>query len=482
MPTKSDAVLASEDLRKWEGAVSHNHRNASNRGLKLRRVFRVAFLAPLGISAIALLSFPKTRAYAAQAGMNSPGSTKPNIVLVPGAYEDGTIWTKVIGLLQAKGFKVTVVPIPLTSLAADAAMTQSVLARQQAPTILVGHSWGGVVITEAGGAPNVIGLVYVAAVAPDVGEGSGDMLQHCPRKGPSHIYTDETGMKWLDPEAYPEAWAGDLDLAQAQILAAAQRPIATASFTDKVTHAAWHEKPSWFQISTQDMMQCTEMQRVMAERMGATTIELPASHASPLSHPDEVVSLILEAAEKAPAQPPLSQRPLQYAQPPLRQPSSLTVPPPSSQFLSVTAPTNEIGRIQGTLTYFFDFHVGNKPDSGSKVWLIEGRVEIPANKTFVGTSAALGTSENPEEYKVVSYSVADANGNFAFLDIPPGEYTVIMQSAHTKGTLKEKGNLFGRGNSRSARDNNGRVEFLDLRIKAGETADASRDFGPNIDM
>lgn len=462
--------------------MSRNHRNASDRELKLRRVFRLAFLALLGIAAITLLSLPKTMAYAAQVGMDSPAAPKPNIVLVPGAYEDGTIWTKVIGLLQAKGFRVTVVPIPLTSLAADAVMTRSVLARQQAPTILVGHSWGGVVITEAGGAPNVIGLVYVAAVAPDIGEGSGDMLQHCPRKGPSHIYTDETGMKWLDPRAYPEAWAGDLDLAQAQILAATQRPIATASFTDKVTQAAWREKPSWFQVSTQDMMQCTEMQRVMAKRMGATTIELPASHASPLSHPNEVANLILEAAEKAPAQPALSQSPPQPAQPPSRQLSSLPAPPPPSQPLSVTAQTNETGRIQGALTYFFDFHAGNKPDTGSKVWLVQGRVEIPADKPFVGTSATLGTGANPEEYKVVNYSVADANGNFAFLDIPPGEYTVIMQSAHTKGTLKEKGNLFGRGNGRSARDSNGRVEFLNLRIEAGETADASRDFGPNIDM
>jgi len=237
--------------------------------------------------------------YSAQARTGAAASSKPNIVLVPGAYEDGSIWTKVIRLLQAKGFHVTVVPIPLTSLAADAAITKSVVARQQAPVILVGHSWGGVVITEAGNESNVIGLVYVAALAPDAGEGSGDMLRQCPRKASSPIHTDEAGRKWLDVDEYPEAWAGDLDIADARILAATQRPIATQSFTDKVTQAAWHTKPSWFQISANDMEQCAEVQRSMAKRIGAISIELPASHASPLSHPDEVAKLIMDAAEKA---------------------------------------------------------------------------------------------------------------------------------------------------------------------------------------
>jgi pimeloyl-ACP methyl ester carboxylesterase len=285
-------------MRGTEVQIGNSGSNASDLALKRWRVSRVVSFVPLGLAAIALLSFPQTRAYSAQTRLSTPAPSKPNIVLVPGAYEDGSIWSKVIGLLQAKGFQVTSVPIPLTSLAADAAMTRSVLAKQQGPTILVGHSWGGVVITEAGSAPNVVGLVYVAAVAPDVGEGSGDILGHCPRHGPLPIHADEAGMKWLDPNAYHEAWAADLDIAQARILAAVQRPIATASFTDKVTQAAWHTKPSWFQVSTKDMVQCPEMQRFMAKRMGATTIELPASHASPLSHPEEVAKLIMDAAEK----------------------------------------------------------------------------------------------------------------------------------------------------------------------------------------
>jgi pimeloyl-ACP methyl ester carboxylesterase len=260
---------------------------------------RPGLLASMALALIVWLAAPAASMYSAQAQSGAAASSKPNIVLVPGAYEDGSIWTKVIRLLQANGFGVTVVPIPLTSLAADAAMTKSVIARQPGPVILVGHSWGGVVITEAGNESNVIGLVYVAALAPDAGEGSGDSLQHCPHKVSLPIHTDEAGRKWLDADAYPEAWAGDLDIAEARVLAAVERPIATQSFTDKVTQAAWRTKPSWFQISANDKAQCAEVQRFMAKRMGATTIELSASHASPLSHPDEVAKLIMDSAEKA---------------------------------------------------------------------------------------------------------------------------------------------------------------------------------------
>lgn len=260
---------------------------------------RPGLLAPMALALIVWLAAPAASMYSAQAQSGAAASSKPNIVLVPGAYEDGSIWTKVIRLLQANGFGVTVVPIPLTSLAADAAMTKSVVARQQGPVILVGHSWGGVVITEAGNESNVIGLVYVAALAPDAGESSGDSLKHCSHKVSLPIHTDEAGRKWLDADAYPEAWAGDLDIAEARVLAAVERPIATQSFTDKVTQAAWRTKPSWFQISANDLAQCAEVQRFMAKRMGAVTMELSASHASPLSHPDEVAKLILDSAEKA---------------------------------------------------------------------------------------------------------------------------------------------------------------------------------------
>lgn len=178
----------------------------------------------------------------------------------------------------------------------------------------------------------------------------------------------------------------------------------------------------------------------------------------------------------------LSQLPTVTAQLPSSQLPSSTAQPPSPQVPTMTPQPLETGRIRGTLSYFFDFHIGNKPDTGSKVWLVIGRVEIPADQNFVSTSTALGTSGNREQYNAIKYSIADENGNFELLDIPPGQYTLIMQSAHTKGTLKEKTNFFGRGNGRNPRDSSGRVESLNLLIKAGETVEASKDFGPNIDM
>jgi pimeloyl-ACP methyl ester carboxylesterase len=270
-----------------------------NSGPWCPRGLQTSSLIVLALGVSLFLINPFSRANAAQGGPAATPAVRPSIVLVPGGYEDGSIWTKVIARLQAKGFQVTVVPIPLTSLAADVAMTRSILVRQAGPVILVGHSWGGVVITEAGSAPNVIGLVYIAAVAPEAGEGSGDVLQRCSKHAPFPIKTDEAGMKWIDPAGYPAVWAADLDPAEARILASVQRPVSTASFTDKVTEAAWHTKPSWFQVSSQDIAQCPEMQRYVAKRMGATTIELNASHASPLSHPEEVTKLIVDAAEAA---------------------------------------------------------------------------------------------------------------------------------------------------------------------------------------
>ncbi|MBZ5660485.1 MAG: hypothetical protein LAO08_08770 [Acidobacteriia bacterium] len=161
---------------------------------------------------------------------------------------------------------------------------------------------------------------------------------------------------------------------------------------------------------------------------------------------------------------------------------STRVQPPSSQVPLVSAQPSGIGRIKGTITYFVDFHTGNKPDVGTKVWLVNGRVEIPADQTFVGTGTSVGTSANPERYPAIQYSIADENGNFEMRDVPAGEYTLIMQSAHTVGALNEKRNFFGRGNGHTLRDSKGRVEFLNVQVKPGGTVEASKDFGPNIDM
>jgi hypothetical protein len=154
---------------------------------------------------------------------------------------------------------------------------------------------------------------------------------------------------------------------------------------------------------------------------------------------------------------------------------------PSSTLPPVTAEPVETGRVKGNLTYFFDFHTGNKPDSGSKVWLVKGHIELPADQNFVASSTALGTNANPEQYSAIKYSVADENGNFELPDIPAGVYTLVLKSNHTKWTLKEKRDFFGRGNGHNARDSAGRVESFPLVVKAGDTVDASKDFGPNID-
>jgi hypothetical protein len=182
------------------------------------------------------------------------------------------------------------------------------------------------------------------------------------------------------------------------------------------------------------------------------------------------------------AAPPLSpQLPSIASQSASSRVSSVAEPPPS-QLPSPTSGPPGTGSVKGTLTYFFSFHIGNKPDAGSKVWLVRGGAEIPADQNFVATGAAVGTSGDPEEYAAIKYSVTDENGNFELLDVPTGRYTLIIQSAHTKGTLNEKKQFFGRGDGRTPRDSNGRVEFINVLIKAGETIDASKDFGPNIDM
>jgi hypothetical protein len=210
--------------------------------------------------------------------------------------------------------------------------------------------------------------------------------------------------------------------------------------------------------------------------------DLAQSLRGTISYGDGQIALTFSQFSSAATQPPPSQPQPVSIQPTPSVPPTMPTQPATSQLPLVNARTAETGRVKGTLTYFFSFQVGAKPDSGTKVWLVKGRAEIPADQNFVATSTALGTSGNPEQYNAFKYSIADENGYFELLDIPPGEYTLIMQSAHTRGTLKEKTHIFGKGNSRSLRDSKGRVESFNLLIKPGETADASKDFGPDIDM
>jgi pimeloyl-ACP methyl ester carboxylesterase len=222
-----------------------------------------------------------------------------NIVLVHGAFADGSSWARVIPILQAKGYNVTAVQNPLTSLADDVATTQRAIARLDGPVILVGHSWGGVVITEAGMDPKVVGLVYVAAFGPDQGEKVGELgKNYPPPPALAAPNVDSKGFLTLSADAFKK-FGSDLPEKEALVAAATQGPIAASAFGAQVSGVAWKTKPSWYIVSTIDQAIAPDEERFFAKRMKATTTELKASHVSMLSQPKAVASVIMGAAEKA---------------------------------------------------------------------------------------------------------------------------------------------------------------------------------------
>lgn len=221
-----------------------------------------------------------------------------NVVLVHGAFADGSSWSKVIPLLQAKGLHVTSVAIPLTSFADDVAATKRALAAESGPVILVGHSYGGVVITEAGNDPKVAGLVYVAAFAPDAGESIPDISKPFPPPiGPSKAVPVGDGFLLLSPDGIENDFAQDLSKEEKAILVAVQPQTSASIFAAKPTSAAWHSKPNWYIVSSNDNMINPEHEKHMAKLLGATTTVLPASHVVMLSHPKDVAQVIVDATE-----------------------------------------------------------------------------------------------------------------------------------------------------------------------------------------
>ena len=219
------------------------------------------------------------------------------VVLVHEAFADGSGWNKVIPLLQAQGLKVVAVQNPLTSLADDVAAVKRAIENQTGEIILVGHSWGGVVITEAGNSPSVTSLVYVAAFAPSEGQSAFDLFQDYPLSpGLSDVQTDSYGFQTLTPEAMAKDFAQDLPPEETQVMAVTQGPIAGQCFTEKVSAAAWTSKKSWYIIAEQDRMIPPELQKDLAEKLQATTSSLATSHVPMMSKPDEVAKVILEAA------------------------------------------------------------------------------------------------------------------------------------------------------------------------------------------
>jgi pimeloyl-ACP methyl ester carboxylesterase len=223
---------------------------------------------------------------------------KPTIVLVHGCWGGAAHWSKVIPRLGKKGYtSIFAVENPLASLADDAERTRKMIAQQKGPVLLVGHSYGGAVITEAGNQPNVVGLVYIAAFAPEVGETVSSISKALAAPGVGNLLPDSYGYLWIKQDKFHESFCQDLTVEEALVMAVTQKAPLVSLFGDKITAAAWKNKPSWYQISSNDRMLAPETEKMMSDRLGAKrVITLDASHASLASRPDEVTALIDEAA------------------------------------------------------------------------------------------------------------------------------------------------------------------------------------------
>lgn len=231
----------------------------------------------------------------AAAAVIAPAAAR-NVVFVHGLFADGSSWSEVVARLQAKGMNATSVQNPLTTFPEAVASVQRVLARQDGPTVLVGHSFGGMIITEAGVHPSVSALVYVAGRAPDANEDYGALARTYPAAPAAAgiVFDGDEGR--LGEQAFLRDFAGDLPEAKARVLYAAQQPFNKPLLAGKATQAAWRSKPSFYAVSAEDRTINPDLQRFMAKRMGAKTIELAASHVPMISRPDDIAALILDAA------------------------------------------------------------------------------------------------------------------------------------------------------------------------------------------
>lgn len=226
-------------------------------------------------------------------------NARPNIVLIHGAWAEGSCWTGVIERLQADGYHVTAPQFPLTAQADDVARLRQVLDLQDGPAIVAGHSYGGQVMTALGAdAPNVAGLVYIAAFGLDQGESLGALLSQGPvTPALAHLAVDKQGFGWLSEDDYVRHFAGDVDPLKAKVMYAVQQPIAMAIFDEVMGEPAWKTLPSWYLVATDDQALPPEAERLFATRMGAATVEIPSSHVAMVSHPAAVAQLIETAAE-----------------------------------------------------------------------------------------------------------------------------------------------------------------------------------------
>lgn len=230
--------------------------------------------------------------------MTDAATTTPTVVLVHGAWADGSSWARVIPILTRNGVPVVAVQNPTTSLADDVTATRRALNAVNGPVVLVGHSWGGAVITEAGNDPKVKALVYVAAFAPKAGQTVGDQVQaHASPPGLAHIIDDGAGFLKLSAEGWVHDVGQDLPEDETRLLAVLQPPLPATTFGEKITQAAWETRPNWYIVSTEDRIVSVDLERECAASMKAKTTELKASHLSLLSMPDAVAAVILDAVK-----------------------------------------------------------------------------------------------------------------------------------------------------------------------------------------
>jgi pimeloyl-ACP methyl ester carboxylesterase len=228
-------------------------------------------------------------------------SELPKIVLVHGAWADGSSWSAVVERLQADGYTVIAPQFPETSLADDVARLRQVLKRQSGPTIVAGHSYGGQIMTALGDdTPNVVGLVYIAAFGLDEGESLGALLgAGPPTPALAHLVVDEQGFAWIPEDDFVNHFAADVEPVNARVMYAVQQALSMSTFEDVMGTPAWKSRPTWYLVATDDEAIPPDAERMFAQRMGATTVEVPSSHVAMVSHPDEVVGLIDAAAQAA---------------------------------------------------------------------------------------------------------------------------------------------------------------------------------------
>ena len=256
----------------------------------------LSLIVTLSLSAHSGLANAQNKTSMQPTGTKAMATNATNIVLVHGAWADGSGWSKVIPILTAAGHKVIAVQLPLHSLADDVATVKRAIDLVGKPVTLVGHSYGGEVITNAAyNNPNVTGLVYIAAFAPDEGQSLSTFVS--PAKFPKELFiTDSGGFLYINPKLFREFFAQDVNSSEADVMAIAQKPFNQSEIFAKSGPPAWKQLPTWYQVSTNDHAIPPDTDRMFAKRMNATTIELPASHASYVSHPNEIAAFILKAA------------------------------------------------------------------------------------------------------------------------------------------------------------------------------------------